>query len=78
VSLLCDNTSDINLTKHQIQHSKPKHIEIHHHLIRDHVSNEDCKIQFIEIEKQLADIFFKPLSKEGFFFLRNELGIFYS
>jgi len=41
VPLLYDNTSVINLTKNQIQHSRTKHIEIHHHFIRDHVSNED-------------------------------------
>jgi len=75
VSLLCDNTSAINLTKIQIQHSRTKHIEIHHHFIRDHVSNGDCEIQFIETVKQLADIFTKPLPRERFFFLRNELGI---
>jgi len=35
----------------------------------------DCEIQFIETEKQLADISTKPLLKKRFFFLRNELGI---
>jgi len=78
IPLLCDNTSAINLTKNQIQHSGTKHIEIRHHFIRDHVSNGDHEIQFIEIEKQLADIFTKPLPKERFFFLRNELGILHS
>ena len=75
VPLLCDNTSAINLTKNQIKYSRTKHIEIRHHFIRDHVSNEDCEIQFIEIDKQLAYIFTKPLPRERFFFLRNELGI---
>ena len=75
VALLCDNTSAINLTKNQIRHSRTKHIEIHHHFIRDHVSIGDCEIQFIETKKKLAYIFTKPLLKERFFFLRNELGI---
>jgi len=74
VPLLCDNTSAINLTKSQIQHSRTKHIEIRHHFIRD-VSNGDCEVKFIETEKQLADIFTKPLPKDKFFLLRNELGI---
>ena len=39
VPLMCDNTSAINLTKNQIQHSRTKYIEIRHHFIRDHVSN---------------------------------------
>ena len=33
VSLLCDDTSAINLTKNQIQHYRTKHIEIRHHFI---------------------------------------------
>jgi len=75
VPLLCDNTRTIKITKNHIQHSRTKHIEIHHHFIRDHVSNGDCELQFIETERQLADIFTKPLTKDRFFFLRNELGI---
>jgi len=75
VPLTCDNTSAINLTKNQIQHSRTKHIEIRHHFIRDHVSNGDCEVKFVETKLQLADIFTKPLPKERFFLLRNELGI---
>jgi len=47
VPLPCDITSAINLTKNQIQHSRTKHIEIHHHFIRDHVNNGDCEVNFI-------------------------------
>jgi len=75
VPLLCDNTSAINLTKNQIQHSRTKHVEIRHHFIRDHVNNGDCEMKFIETKLQHADIFTKPLQKDRFFFLRNELDI---
>jgi len=75
VPLLCDNTSAINLTKNQIQHLRTKHIEIRHHFIRDHVNNGDCEMKFIETKLQFADIFTKPLPKDRFSFLRNELGI---
>ena len=74
VPLLCDNTSVINLTKNQIQHSRTKHIEIRHHFIRDHVNNRDCEMKFIKTRLQLVDIFIKPLPKDRFFFLRNKLG----
>jgi len=73
IPLLCDNTSAINLTKNPVQHSRTKHIEIRHHFIRDHVTNGDCEIQFVSTENQLANLFTKPLSKERFNFLRNEL-----
>jgi len=75
IPLLCDNTNAINLTKNPVQHSRTKHIRICHHFIRDHVANGDCEIQFVSTENQLADLFTKPLSKERFNFLRNELGI---
>ena len=75
VPLVCDNTSAINLTKNPIQHSRTKHIEIRHHFIREHVSRGDCEILFIESEKQLADLFTKPLPRDRLNMLRTELGI---
>jgi len=75
VPLLFDNTSAINLTKNQVQRSRTKHIEIRHHFIRDHIDNGDCEIKLFSIQSQLADIFTKPLSKDMFYSLRNELGI---
>ena len=75
VPLMCDNTSASNLTKNQVQHSRKKHIEIRHHFIRDHINNGDCEIKFVSIESRLADIFTKPLSKDMFYSLGNELGI---
>ena len=75
ISLICDNTSAINLTKNPIVHSRTKHIEIRHHFLRDLVLKGDCCIEFIDSEHQLADIFTKPLARDRFFFIRNELGI---
>jgi len=75
VPLYCDNTSAINLTKNQIQHSKTKHIEIRHHFIRDHIQKGDIKIMFVKTENQLADLFTKPLARDRFNELRTELGI---
>ena len=75
VPILCDNTSAINMTKNQVQHSRTKHIKIRHHFIRDHINNGDYEIKFISIESQLADIFTKPLSKDRFYSLKYELGI---
>jgi len=75
IPLFCDNKSAINLTKNPIQHSRTKHIEIHHHFITDHVIKGDCVIQFVNSENQLADLFTKPLNNNRFNFLKNELGI---
>ena len=56
-------------------HSRTKHIEIRHHFLIDHVSKHDCDIEYIDTEKQLADIFTKPLQRDRFYQIRNELGI---
>ncbi|KAG8661856.1 hypothetical protein MANES_01G050766v8 [Manihot esculenta] len=56
-------------------HSRIKHIEIRHHFIRDHVQNGDINLEFVPIEKQLADIFTEPLSEEVFCRIKRELGM---
>ena len=56
-------------------HSRTKHIEIRHHFIKDHIHKGDYDIEFVDIDSQLADIFTKPLARDRFFHLRNELGI---
>ena len=76
ISIKCDNTSAINLSKNPIQHSRSKHIEIRYHFIREHVANEDVNLEYINKENQLADIFIKPLREDKFCSLRRELRIF--
>jgi len=75
ILLKCDNTSAINLTKNPTMHSRTKHIEIRHHFMRDQVSKGDNFIEFIDSKHQIVDIFTKPLARDRFFFIRNELGI---
>ena len=37
-----DNMSAIKITKNLAQHSRTKHIEVHHHFIRGHVEKVMC------------------------------------
>lgn len=48
----CDNTVVICLIKNPIQHSRPNHIEIKHHFIRDYVHRGIIDIQFVNIDHQ--------------------------
>jgi len=75
IPLKCDNTIAINLSRNPVMHSRTKHIEIRRHFLSDHVSKGDCCIEFVDSEHQLADIFTKSHARDGFFFIRNELGI---
>ena len=73
IPIMCDNISAINLSKNLIKHSRTKHIEIRLHFLRDHVQKGDITLEFISTEKQLADIFTKPLCKEQFSKIWHEL-----
>lgn len=44
IPIYCDNTSEINLSKNPIQHSRAKHIEVRHHFIQDYVQRGTINI----------------------------------
>jgi hypothetical protein len=75
ILLLCDNESDIKLANYPVRHSKTKHIDIRHHLLRDHKAKGDIELCYVKTKNQLADIFTKPHGETRFFFLRSELNI---
>jgi hypothetical protein len=58
-----------------VQHCRTKHIEVHHHFIRDHIAKGDINLKHVCTDKQLADIFMKPLDVKVFCRLRSELNI---
>ncbi|KAL7083944.1 hypothetical protein ACP275_14G193700 [Erythranthe tilingii] len=73
--IYCDNMSAINISKNPVQHSRTKHIEIRYHFIRNLVEEGSVSLEYVTTEKQLADIFTKPLDAHRFDSLRNSLGI---
>ena len=75
ISIKCDNTSAINLSRNLIQHSRSKYIKIRYHFIKKHVANDDIDLEYVNTENQLADIFTKPLKEDRFCSLRKELGV---
>jgi hypothetical protein len=75
ISLLCDNESAIKLVNNPVSHLRTKHINVRHHFLRDHKAKGDIKIRHVSTEKQLADIFTKPLDESRFCALCSELKI---
>jgi hypothetical protein len=60
VPLMCDNTNAISVAKNVVFHKRIKHLEVRYHFLRDHVEKRDIEMRYIDIERQLADIFTKP------------------
>ena len=70
LTIYCDNSSAINISKNLVQHSRTKHIKIRHHFIREFVEDGTVTLEFIHINDQNADLFTKPLDSKRFEFLR--------
>jgi len=66
----------VKLTNNPVQHSRTKHIDVHHHFIRDRQQKGDICIYSVGIDDQLANIFTIALDEKRFCNLRNELNIF--
>ena len=75
LTIYCDNTSAINISKNLVQHSRTKHIEIQHHFIKELVEDGTLALEFIHIDDQKTDLFTKPFDSKRFEFLRQKIGV---
>jgi hypothetical protein len=66
VPLMCDNSHAICLAQNLVFHGRAKHIKVRHHFLRDHVEKGDIVMKYIDTERQLGDIFTKPLDASRF------------
>jgi hypothetical protein len=72
---MCDSSSAICLAHNPVFHGRVKHIKVRHHILRDHIEKGDIEMKFIDTERQLADIFTKPLNFFCFASLQGEFGV---
>jgi hypothetical protein len=75
VPFMCNNTNVISVAKNPVFHKKMRHVERRHYFLRDHVEKGDIEMRYIDNERQLADIFTKPLDSSGFVDLRGEIDV---
>ena len=75
ISILCDNTSAINISKHPVMHSKKKNILIKYHFLWEHVTTKKIKLECIGKKEKIENIFTKTLSREAFEYLRQKMGV---
>nr|GEU52587.1 integrase, catalytic region, zinc finger, CCHC-type, peptidase aspartic, catalytic [Tanacetum cinerariifolium] len=75
IPLYFDNRSAIALCSNNVQHSWSKHIDIHHHFIREQVERGVVELYFVTTDYQLADIFSKALPRQRFEFILSRLDV---
>eukprot|EP00253_Pinus_taeda_P032801 PITA_32801 len=75
ISILCDNTSAISISKNPVIHSKTKHLPIKYHFLCEQVLEQKVKLEYVPSKEQVADIFIKSLPRETFEYLRQKLGV---
>ena len=61
ITIYCDNTSAISLSKNPVMHSKTKHIPVKYHLFREQVAEQNINLEYINTKEHIANIFTKPL-----------------
>jgi hypothetical protein len=75
ISIICDNTSVINISKNPFMHSKKKNIPIKYYFLREQVMKQNVKLEYISTKEQVANIFTNPLPRESFEYLKQKLGV---
>jgi hypothetical protein len=73
MTIYCDNSSAINISKNQ--YSRTNHIEIRWHFIKDLVECKIVSLKRVNIKNQLIDLFVKPLDRLKFEFLRKVIDV---
>ena len=57
VTLYCENTSAINISKNLVMHTKKKHIAIKYHYVRGLVQEKEVKMEYVNKKEKIDDIF---------------------
>ena len=75
VTLYCDNTNAINISKYHVMHTKTKYIAIKYHYVRELVQDKEVKMEYVNTKEKIVDIFTKALPKDAYEYLRGKLGV---
>jgi hypothetical protein len=70
-----DNDGSVILTHNPQFHQRSKHIQIHHHWIRDLVQEKTLDINYCSDAEQTADVLMKPLPKPKHIKHTAEMGL---
>ncbi|KAJ9510619.1 hypothetical protein QJQ45_027503 [Haematococcus lacustris] len=76
VNLGCDNQAAIQLLHNPMATSRAKHIDVHHHFVRERISRGEVAFHYCHTSSMLADILTKPLAAVQFNMGKQGCGIF--
>ncbi|PNX56920.1 endoribonuclease dicer 2-like protein, partial [Trifolium pratense] len=76
ITIYCDNSSSIKLSKNPVMHGRSKHIDVRFHFLRDLTKEGAVQLVHCSSFEQVADIMTKALSFESFSRNRDKLGLF--
>jgi hypothetical protein len=75
LTVLCDNSSTIKLSKNPVMHGRSKHIDIRFHFLRNLSSEGSIELVHCASKDQLADVMTKALNLPLFEKFRKQLGV---
>ncbi|PNY00931.1 retrovirus-related Pol polyprotein from transposon TNT 1-94 [Trifolium pratense] len=73
ITIYCDNSSSIKLSKNPVMHGRSKHIDVRFHFLRDLTKEGVVQLIHCSSFEQVADIMTKALSFESFSRNRDKL-----
>ena len=75
IPIYCDNMSSLQLARNPVFHARTKHIEVHYHFVRERVLSGEVDLRYVHTDRQVADIFTKPLGSDKLQHFTDMLGI---
>ncbi|GAU45713.1 hypothetical protein TSUD_400940 [Trifolium subterraneum] len=75
ITIYCDNSSSIKLSRNPVMHGRSKHVDVRFHFLRDLTKDGVIQLKHCSSFEQVADIITKALSLESFCKIRDKLGV---
>ncbi|KAJ9520893.1 hypothetical protein QJQ45_014114 [Haematococcus lacustris] len=76
VQMSCDNQAALQLLHNPMATARAKHIDVHHHFVRERITRGEVAFSYCHTDSMLADIFTKPLATVKFNAGKQGCGVF--
>jgi hypothetical protein len=75
VPVCCDNQGALSLLHNPVLSDRSKHIDVHHHFVRERVARGEVAFGWIPTREMTADVFTKALSAEMHWVCCGQMGV---